>query len=246
MKSNKIPLGYIELDNGTKAITAMNDLFLNYMFENPENWETLRNSVNIILNEYKRDNPSTNVAPVTGEIIVETQYKYLLSIDNTTKDQDLKMTAKSDLTYIEFQNRAKTKPPIETRAVEYFGLGIGHSKGKTANQIWLLAENLESVFHGKIFARYILKDEITGEPHPGDSGILYVNLSKLAEQNNPAGELAGFLLGNIADPENEEVREIVKSFNAGFNVFKADKEAVKMMSLRERARNEGWYGYRAY
>ena len=72
------------------------------------------------------------------------------------------------------------------------------------------------------------------------SNILYVNLSKLAEQNNPAGELAGFLLGNIADPENEEVREIVKSFNAGFNAFKADKEAVKMMSLRERARNEGW------
>ena len=175
-----------------------------------------------------------------GEIIVETQYKYLLSIDNTTKDQDIKMTSKSNMTYIEFQNRTKTKPPIETRAVEYFGLGIGYSKGKTSNQIWLLAEGLESVFHGKIFARYILKDEITGESHPGDSGILYVNLSKLAEEKNPAGELAGFLLGNIADPENEEVKEIVKSFNVGFNAFKADKEAVKMMSLRERARNEGW------
>ena len=240
MTPKKIPLGYIELDNGIKAITAMNDLFLSHMFNNPENWEALRDSVNIILDKYKQINPDTTVTLVTGKIIVETQYKYLMSVDNTTKDQDIKMAAESDLTYIEFQNRTKTNPPLETRSVEYFGLGVGHSKGKTANQIWLLAEDLESVLHGKIFARYILKDETTGEPHPGGSGILYVNLSKLAEEKCPAGELSGFLLGTVTDPQNEKVKEIAKRFNAGFETFKADKEAIKMMSLRERAKNEGW------
>ena len=46
MTQTKTPLGYIELDNGTKAIMPLNDLFLCHMFQNPENWEVLRVSVN--------------------------------------------------------------------------------------------------------------------------------------------------------------------------------------------------------
>jgi len=81
---------------------------------------------------------------------------------NKTRDQDLKMTEKEDnATYIECQNDANTQPPIEIRSVVYFGLGIGHNKGKLTNQIWLLAEDVPSVLHGKTFARYVLKDEIT-------------------------------------------------------------------------------------
>ena len=235
----KIPLGYIELDNGTKAITAMNDLFLNHMFMNPKNWETLRESVNIILEEYRRSNPDTTISLVVGKVVVETQYKHLLNIENTTRNQDIKLSAETELVFIEFQNRAKAIPPVETRAVEYFGLSIGHSKGKTANQIWLMAEDLEAVLHDKMFARYILKDEVTGKAHPGDSGILYVSLPRLAQNKSTAGELAAFLLGLIAEPEDEKVKAIANNFNMSFDSFKSDKEVVNMLSLRERGRNEG-------
>ena len=45
----KVPLGYIELENGLKEIYAMNDLFLNFTFEKEENWEEFRLMVNILL-----------------------------------------------------------------------------------------------------------------------------------------------------------------------------------------------------
>ena len=175
----KIPLGYIELDNGTKAIYAMNDIFLNYTFEHAAYWETLRLMVNLLLEAYKQKNPNSSVSPIKGSIIVKTQYQHLLNIENTTRDQDIKITEdEKNATYIEFQNRANTQPPIETRAVEYFGLGIGHSKGKIANQIWLLAEDVDSVLLGEPFTRYILKDEITNNVHPTSSGLCSVSLSK--------------------------------------------------------------------
>jgi len=43
------PLGYLELPSGPKAIFPMNDIFLNYTFENPIHWEALRLIVNIII-----------------------------------------------------------------------------------------------------------------------------------------------------------------------------------------------------
>ena len=66
--------------------------------------------------------------------------------------------------YIEFQNRA-SHPPIVIRSVEYLGLGIGHSKGKIANQLWLLAEDVDSAIYAHPFAHYILKNEVTGKGH---------------------------------------------------------------------------------
>ena len=236
---NKIPLGYIELDNGAKAITPMNDLFLNYLFENPENWEALRNTVNIMLDEYKSRNPATKAALVTGKIKVETQYKYLSSASAIPKAQDIKMATDNELTYIEFHNYESHNSPVAVRSVEYFGLAIGRSKGKTANQIWFLAEKSESVLKGKIFARYILKDEETGESHPDDSGILYISLSKLAEENSIAGELAGFLLGKATDPKSEEVKKIAERFKTGFSTFSADKEVKMFLSLKDRGVMEG-------
>jgi len=82
------------------------------------------------------------------------------------------------------------------RSVEYFGLGIGHSKGKIANQLWLLAEDVDSVIYAHPFAHYILKDEVTGKDHPTTSGIMYVSLRKLSQEQGPAGELASYLLGS--------------------------------------------------
>ena len=49
---SKTPLGYIELDNGSKEIYAMNDLFLNFTFEKQENWESFRLMINILLEAY--------------------------------------------------------------------------------------------------------------------------------------------------------------------------------------------------
>ena len=236
---NKIPLGYIELENGAKPIYAMNDIFLNYIFDNEENWEALRLLLNIMLDAYKQIMPSTMLDLVEGEIKVETQYKYLLNVENTTRAQDIKMTATGDITYIEFQNRTQTTPPIEARAVEYFGLGIGHSKGKTANQVWLLADDIDSVLHGEQFARYILKNEATGVQHPGNSGIMYVSLPKLSQKEGPAGELAAFLMGKVAGVKSETANKVAQAFNDGFNMFKRDKEALTMMTVRERWLYEG-------
>ena len=161
-----------------------------------------------------------------------------MDIQNATREQDIKIAEdEAEATYIEFQNRARTEIPIEIRSVEYFGLGIGHNKGKLANQIWLLAEDVESVLHGKTFTRYILKDEITEKEHPTTSGIMYVSLEKLSKEESPAGELASFLLGKTSNPKNEVVEKITKAFNAGFDAFKSDKEVVKVLSARER----GWF-----
>ena len=98
---------------------------------------------------------------------------------------------------------------------------------------------MDSVLHGKVFSRYILKDEITGNEHPATSGIMYVSLTKLSQEENPAGELALFLLGKVTTPKSETVQKVVNSFSASFDAFKADKEVVKVLSARERGWHDG-------
>jgi hypothetical protein len=51
---NATPLGYINLPNGMKAIYPMNDIFLNFTFENPAHWEDLRLTVNLFIEAYMR------------------------------------------------------------------------------------------------------------------------------------------------------------------------------------------------
>ena len=238
---NAAPLGYVELANGSKAIYPMNDVFLNYTFEDAAYWDALLTTVNIFIDAYKQVNPETQINPVKGKVKVRTQFRHLLNTDGkTARDQDIKMTEEETAEYyIEFQNRAKPDTPVEIRSVEYFGLGIGHGKGKVVNQIWLLAEDVESVLYGGGFTRYVLKDEVTGNPHPGTSGIMYISLTKLSGEGSPAGELAGFLLGKNDTPKHRDVQKIRTAFNASFEAFKADKEVVRMLSLAERYRHDG-------
>jgi len=160
MKQKK-PLGYIDLEDNRKAIYATNDLFLNYTFKDEKNWEALRDIVNILVNAYKEMIPETAMKPIEGTIKVETQYMYYLNTRNATKDQDLKLShiEESKLTYIEFQNRAITVPPIVNRAMEYFVLGIRQGKGKTADQIWLLSEDVETLLHGGTFTNYVIRGD---------------------------------------------------------------------------------------
>jgi len=237
---NTYPLGYVELPDGAKPIYPMNDIFLNYTFKNETHWETLRLLINLLIDTYAQYKPDTKIKPVVGSINVETQYKYLLNTQNATRDQDIKlMDDKGESTYIEFQNRGNPSVPIELRSVEYFGLGIAHSKGKLANQIWILAEDVEPLLRGNAFARYILKDEITGDEHPKTSGILYISLTKLSQEKSHAGEFALFLLGRINEVDSEIVKRIANSFSASFNEFKSDQEVAGMLSFRERVLEEG-------
>ena len=238
-----IPLGYVDLPNGPKAIYPMNDIFLSYNFDHEEQWEILRLLINILVTAYLQVCTTSKLKPITGKIKVQTQFKYFLNTDwRTIREQDIKLSEnETKETYIEFQNRANVDPPIEIRSVEYFGLGIVHGNGKLTNQIWLLAENVESVLQDNTFERYILASENTGNEHPISSGIFYINLPKLAQEKSPAGELAKFLLGKIANPKNNDVKKIAKAFSKGFGIFKKDKEAVKVLSFRDRYLNEGRY-----
>jgi len=242
---NNTPLGYVELPNGDMAIFPMNDVFLNYAFENAEHWEALRLAVNLIIEAYTQLKPDTRLNTINGDISVRTQFRQFLAANKNAnakfRDQDIKMLeGKVSVTYVEFQNDAHPDTPIGIRSVEYFGIGIGHSKGKIANQIWFLAEDVKSVLRGKTIARYVLKDEISGEEHPESSGIMYVSLTKLAKENTPVGELASFLLGITTDPQNEVVKKIAKTFNASFQEFKDDEDVVTVLTLEERVRGKVW------
>ena len=232
-----IPIGYMELANGSKPIYPMDDLFLNYTFERHEHWEALRSIINLIIRAYQQLHPNTKLKSIEGAIQVRTQFHQLMTMDEKEffREQDFKVvTANSDATYIEFQNQAYPKKPISTRSIEYFGLGIGQSQGKIANQIWLLAENLNNVLHKEVYFRYILKGEHKDVEHPYNSGMLYVSLPKLANQATPEGELARFLLGKIRTPENEEVKAIAEVFSASFTQFKEERKVATVMTFRER------------
>ena len=238
----KTPLGHIMLNDGPKEIFAMNDLFLNFTFEKRENWEDFRLILNILFAAYQSQNPDTLVTLIDGDIHIETQYKFYINTQNTTRNQDFKLTETeaNGVKYIEFQNRAITTPPIEVRAIDYFVLGIGQSQGKTANQIWLLASDTDTVLQEQTFMNYILKDESTNKVYPGTSGIMFISLTRLSENNSLAGELASFLLGKVVNPKNEDVKRIAKTFKMSFEAFKDDKEVKNTMTMAEKYRNEGW------
>jgi len=244
MNKNSTPLGYVQLANGSMPIHAMNDLLLNYTFENAAHWDGLKQTVNIVINAYRkyasdRHKLETRLQPIVGNIMVRTQYQFLLKNDKkTTRNQDIEITEETQaMKYVEFQNRAESG--IDVRATEYFGLSIGHNKGRPVEQIWLLAEDVDTLLTGKTFSRHILKDEATGEVHPGNSGILYVSLPRLANEDTPAGELAQFLMGKLQDPKDETVNHIANMFNNSFETFKEDKEVVGMLTMEERGMREG-------
>lgn len=240
--ANKTPLGYIQLDNGEKAIFPLNDFFLSFTFNDKKNWEALRYIVNTMIEAYQKNTPNTLLEQVIGDIVVETQYKYLLDVQNTTRNQDFKIIEEK-LTYVEFQNRANVDPPIPIRAVEYLGLGMGHSKGKIANQIWLLAENVESVLFGNTFGEYAMTNVKNSKVHPNSSGLLYISLPRLSKEKSPAGELALFLLGKVSDINKDisdkAVKNIAKQFQTSFDAFRSDKEVTQAMLVKERFLREG-------
>ena len=241
MKTIYKPLGLVELPTGPYAVFPMNDIFLNYTFENEEYWETLRQIVNIVKKDFKSKFPHTVTKPITGKIKVRTQYKqFAKGGGKTPLSQDFQILEDSkDASFTEFQMQAVSKPIIEVRSVKYFGLGISQSSGGRADQIWFLGEDVESLLHGVPITNYILKDEATGNIHPETSSIMFVSLTELSKEKSQAGELALLLLGKLAGFMNKDVRKIAKMLKKGFEDFRNDKEALMLLSLEERKRLEG-------
>jgi len=242
--ATKTPLGFVELDSGSMEIFALDDLFLNFTFEKEENWEEFRLMMNILLEEYTKLNPTTVATLIEGAIRIKTQYKFYINAKkkNKTRNQDFESDEleTNRLKYVEFQNKATSKPPIPDRAFEYFVLSIGKNPGKAVTQIWLLASDAESVLQEETFMNYILKDEATNKAFPNSSSIMFISLTKLSQQNNLAGELALFLLGKLTAPPSEEIKRIVNTFNTSFEAFKDDKEVKNTMTIAEKWKNEGW------
>ena len=237
----KTPLGYIVLESGAKEIYPMNDFLTNFTYENPKNWEALRLTVNTVYEAYLQKHlTAIAITLIEGDIHVETQYSYYLK-PKKTKRQDIRLDELRSkiLTFLELQNRANTTPPIWAQALDYFALGISRSDSKMANQVWLLAEDVPNVLHGEIFAHYILMEETSCKPYPNTSGILFVSLPKLSQEEGPAGELAAFLLGKLKEPKDKTVKEIAKVVKASFDAFKIDKEVKRTMTVAEKYKNEG-------
>ena len=242
----KIPLGHVELEDGPKAVYATNDLFLNFMFDKKENWETLRLVINIFLKEFNRQNPGAAVGLIKKkEILVETQYMYLLNAEQGKKVQDFKLDEISgnNLFFAEFQNSASSSPPVKARAMDYRALGTSHSPGKISTQIWLMAEDIKELLGGEDFASYSYRDSVTGRAYPVRSVIMFVSLQKLSKRKNAAGDLASFLLGKNKEIRSGEVKRISKAFKKCFKVFRKDKEVKNAMTYAEhwkmQARLEG-------
>jgi hypothetical protein len=235
MYNAPVPLGYIMLPGGPYPVFPMNDLFSNYMYEDESRWEALRTIINEMIAYYNTLVPHTHLKPILGKIKVRTQYKQLVKKESTPTSQDIEITdEEGNVWYIEFQIAAYPSDSISTRSTRYFGVGISRDKKSPAEQIWLLAEDIPSLTHGQAVMRYVLKNEIGEQVHPNQVGILYVSLSKLSEQDTPAGEMAATLLGKIQTPTGEPAKQVAESLKSTFNQFKYDKEAVEMMTLVER------------
>lgn len=229
----------MELETGPKEIYPTNDFFLNYMFNQPQHWETLRHMVNIFIEAYQNYAPHTALKTVTDEIRVTTQYKYYTSGQSLPKAQDLRLDTTKSITFMEMQNRITTNPPIEIRGREYFGLSLGHNNNKTVTQMWVLAKDTDILLQGNPFANYTLSDEKTGAKYPLESNLMAISLTRLSASIGEAAALAQFLLGKKIAPTTQRLVDITSNFNTSIEAMKIDKEASTHMTVIDKSRYEG-------
>ena len=103
----------------------------------------------------------------------------------------------------------------------------------------LLAEDVQKLLPSGAFSNFVPKDEVSGETYPNASGIMFVSLKRLSQENTVAGELASFLLGKTNDIKSEEVKQIADTFGRSYEEFRNDKEVKKSMSVAEKLKLEG-------
>ena len=241
-KRKRQPLGYIELETGVKEIMHLNDFFLSYLFHLKENWEVLRSIHNILVSACKElhQEKATDLQPITNTIEVESQYEYILDKVRNKRQDAMISEHDSNLTFIEFQNRAYSSPAIDIRGVEYLALGIGRTRSEQlANQVWILAEHHQGLLGDSSFEMYALASKLTGRAYPNKSNIFYISLEKLCELDNQVGELSRLLMGINPEPTDSVVREIAESFNRTFKIVQEDKEARYKMSSYDFIKDEG-------
>ena len=232
-KSDNV-LGYIELETGAKAVSPLNDIFLNFTFGQEAYWETLREIVNIFYKDYIRSHQDTNVTLIEGKVVVKTEFPQYRSLKSTKpKKQDIKIESEEKIDYIDFQNDTHPALPIEVRSIEYFGFSLTRGKEKKAAHLWLLNGAVAKLLQGNIYSNYILMDEKTYYQHPNATNILYVDLKRLAKTDCQAGELAGVLIGTIKTPKDSKVNLILQSLRESFDTFRIDTEVRHIMTRKE-------------
>lgn len=240
MIKDRKPLGIMELTTGPKEIYPTNDFFVNYMFEKPKYWPILRHIINILFERYMVDVPTTTITLITTNLKVKTQSKYFTNMQGEQKTQDLQIEDVPQHVFAEIQNRALSKFPLETRALEYLGLSLASNSGKNITQLWILAQDADELLKGKTFTNYTLTDEQTGERYPIATNLMAVSLQRLAKTTGEAADLAQFLLGKVITPSTPRLCTIVEGFNSNMVELKADKEAKTTMSLMDKSKYEGW------
>ena len=212
------PLGYIELlNNIKKAIYPMDDFFINYTFYKKENWKHLRRIINIFLKAYaEMYHRQDGFHYVSENIVVETQYLHYVKNTTKQKTQDMKIDEEeSDQTYIEFQNRIFSKPPIAIRASNYSGLAINKAKdGAKTSQIWMLGENDDNVLCGQAISNFRMREDNTGVYYPREVNIMFISLIRLAGEDSLCGELAAELGIGV-----ERLNELIAGQKPGDNVY---------------------------
>ena len=238
------PLGYINLlNNKQKPVYPMDDFFLNYAFFKKKNWKHLRQIINTYLETYAaKYNKQDGFHFVSENIAVETQYQHYLKFRSKQQTQDMKIDEidTGDLTYVEFQNKISTKPPIEIRASNYSGLAINKAKdGTKSSQIWLLGENDDKVMQGQAISNFRMVEDNTGEYYPQDVNIMFISLPRLAEEQSLCGELSRFLMGSDADLLSDQIKPIAEMFVDEYENFKENEEVVKAMTILEEKFFEG-------
>ena len=233
-------LGFIQLETGLKAVTPMDDVFINFTFQNSKYWETLRLINNIFYEAYKEVHQDTKLMPIEGEISVKTQFPHFKKLDSSKpKMQDTQIDSVDKVSFIEFQNSLYPNLHIAARSVQYFGYSLTRGHNKPATTMWLLNGTVTELLDHKTFANFILMDEQDHRPHPDPSNILFVDLKKLAGSTSKAGELASVLLGSLTKPSHDEVKQVYQHLKESFLTFKEDTEVRQMMSKAELLKAEG-------
>ena len=233
-------LGYIQLETGSKLITPINDVFTNYTFQKEEYWECLREIANIFYNAYIEIYGSTQIRPIKGAILVETQFPYFKEPSSTTPNApDLRIENDEKINFLDMQNKTHPNPRISERSTKYFGFSLIRGDNKQTVFMWLINGAVSELLNGKIFSNYVLMDEQDQHRHPNGSNILYVDLKKLAKLDSQVGELAGVLTGVVKNPKDVVVQGILHSLRQSFDKFKNDTEVKNIMTRDEQIRREG-------
>lgn len=230
-------LGQIELLNGQMLnVEYTRGLFLTHCFRERSNWGILKNILNIMLKEYMTRFPSKKAFLIEDMVEVITQYDYFLGkTDKITEDAKI-TEASGKETCVEFQNGASVEVPISTRALQKFLRGFSPWDEKISNQIWFLTEDDEDLLHGRVFTNYTLRERISNHSYPNPSGIMYISLNCLAQDDCQAGELASLLLGKNSNPKDGKVKEIADGLKKHFEKFKEDEEVKLAMTRLEEER----------